>query len=342
MQKRLNADWFGHNKKLYTSQYITKVIFLLVASFLAPILLLCGFKGDWNECGTSDVFKKYISPNEPCIRYLANVVSYLFFIILLIVNVSLKSNADSPLETLSVLDWTILVFVFALVVQELRQAFGYIEKKSFVIYAQNWSNIVDCVLILSFALYYLLLFVGYYRLTEKFEVIRISFHVFGVCCLISCVRFVWYLQAHPLLGPIQVSFVEIFSVVVQFLVILGTLMVGFAICITSVYSAVLRKVLERLQTLLHPMLSQGKKNGFSSCFSFMNVSQDVVFVEDSILVSVWNDRSRKFRIRQRRRKSCRFEHSCYVVGPRRDHFAEHVDRFDKYCPSKSAGLLISA
>ena len=107
-------------------------------------------------------------------------------------------------------------------------------------YRANLGNVVDLFLVFTFITYYVLLFVGYYAIDDGFQVIRASFHVLGFASLISIVQFLSYPQAHSVLGPIQLSFVGIFYDVVLFLIILGTFLIGFAVCITSVYSAPLK------------------------------------------------------------------------------------------------------
>ena len=170
---------------------------------------------------------------EPCVSYIAYVTSYLFFIVLLIANASLKSSSDFPATTPSDLDWIILIFVFSLVLREVDHAISHGNQiKS---YLKNWTIIFDVCLLLVFVVYYFLLLVGYF--SSAFNAVRASFHVFGLASLMSSIRFLPYLQAQSVLGPIQISFFRLFSNVLYFLVILGTFLIGFAVSITSVYSA---------------------------------------------------------------------------------------------------------
>ena len=172
---------------------------------------------------------------ERCVAYITSAVTYLLFVVLLIIDVSLKSNANTQATSPSVLDWIVFVFVVALVLQEIYQALGH--RNDLKKYIRKWTNVFDIFLILIFVTYFCLLFVGYYAIDDSFEVVRASFHVLGFASLMSCVRFLSYLQAHAVLGPIQLSFVGIFYDVVLFLIILGTFLIGFAVSITSVYSA---------------------------------------------------------------------------------------------------------
>ena len=190
---------------------------------------------------------------EPCIAYIANAVTYLFFVVLLIANVSIKSSAHSPATSPSVLDGIVLAFVVALLFQEIRQAYGH--RSAFKNYIAKWSNLFDIFLVFTFIVYYVLLFVGYYAIDDGFEVIRASFHILGFASLISIVRFLSYLQAHAILGPIQLSFVGIFYDVVLFLIILGTFLIGFAVCITSVYSAPVKSLGASENATLHDGVS---------------------------------------------------------------------------------------
>ncbi|XP_065839479.1 short transient receptor potential channel 4-like isoform X4 [Oscarella lobularis] len=233
VQEKIKSDWYGDRETLKKRQYVYEVSRFLAKAFLLPFLLI--FWLPCLRCSYESLTKQWFRTEIPCVAYIANAVTYLLFVILLIVDVSLKSNADTPATSPSVLDWIVFVFVVALLLQEISQAIGHLGAlKSYI---TNWSNVFDIMIVLTFIAYYVLLFVGYYAIDDSFEIIRASFHVLGFAALISIVRFLSYIQAHAVLGPIQLSFVGIFYDVGLFLVILGTFLIGFAVSITSVYSA---------------------------------------------------------------------------------------------------------
>ena len=175
--------------------------------------------------------------DERCIAYVADAVANVAFVVLLIVDVVLKS-IESPATSPTVLDWIVFVFVVGFVLQELSQMYDH--KGTFRSYATDWNNLLDVFLVVDFVAYYCLLFVGYYVVDDNFSVIRASFHVLGFGILIFCGRFLSYLQLLERLGPVQLSFVAIFYDFVSFLIILVSFMIGFAVSLTSVYSAVVK------------------------------------------------------------------------------------------------------
>eukprot|EP00118_Oscarella_pearsei_P023981 m.294767 g.294767 ORF g.294767 m.294767 type:complete len:999 (+) comp40755_c0_seq55:585-3581(+) len=224
--------WLSVKETVTTLQYVRKVSWYLVRILLIPFALVFWLPFLW--CDYEKLSERWMK-EQPCIVFVANAVSYLFFVALVVADVSLKSSQNPATEP-SALDWIILVFVLALILQEVAQLLqGYRGKKKN--YFKSWSNIFDIILIVTFLTYYLCLFAGYYGIEDGFSAIRTSFHVLGIASLISCVRFLSYLQVHIHLGPIQASFVRIFYEVVLFLIVLGVFLVGFAVSMTSVYSA---------------------------------------------------------------------------------------------------------
>ena len=233
----MKTSWYGQ-VRLKNRQYTYKVFLFLAKAFLLPFVFafcLCCLR---YSCLRTR-YTEFMKVDELIIVYIANAVSYLLFVLLLVINVSLKSS-DIPATSPSNLDWIVLVFVVALTLQEIAQALSHRQK--LVHYATNWSNILDIFLSLTFTSYYVLLFVGYYAIDDGFQVIRASFHLFGFASLLSTNRLLWYLKATALLGPIQLSFFGIFYDVVLFLSVLLNFLIGFAVCITSVYSAPVKSV----------------------------------------------------------------------------------------------------
>ena len=233
----VKTSWYG-KVRLGRRQYAYKVFLFLAKAFFLPFVFAFCLPCLRFSCLRTR-YTEWMKVSELVIVYVANTVTYLLFVLFLVINVSLKSS-DIPATSPSNLDWIVLVFVVALALQEVAQAFSHRQK--FTHYAANWSNILDIVLIISFTSYYVLLFVGYYAVDDGFQVIRASFHFLGLASLLSTVRFLWYLQAHSLLGPIQLSFFGIFYDVLLFLVILGTFLIGFSVSLTSVYSAPVKSV----------------------------------------------------------------------------------------------------
>ena len=228
-----------------------KVPLFLMKTFLLAFFFV--FLLPCRQCNLKSLSRKWMTTVEPCIAYVANAVTYLLFVVLLIANASLKSNTVAIATSLSVLDWIVFVFVVALLFQGIYQAYGH--GRDLMNYRTNLGYVVDWFLVFAFITYYVLLFVGYHAIDDGFEVIRASFHVLGFASLISIVRFLSYLQDHSVLGPIELSFVGILYDVVLFHIILGTFLIGFSVCITSVYSAPVKSLGASANATVHDEVS---------------------------------------------------------------------------------------
>ena len=73
--------------------------------------------------------------------------------------------------------------------------------------------------------------------TKNLLLMRISEHVFAVAAGVSFLRVLHYSQVSHKLGPIQISFIEITTEVVSFVVILGVVLVAFALALSGSYTA---------------------------------------------------------------------------------------------------------
>ena len=217
------------------SKYLLKMLFL---PFL--IIIKLPTKYHWDYDRFSEDFLRNV---EPVVAFIANAISFAVFLLFLIGNVIINnrvSRCDNLEEAkgcaLDALDWVVFVFVIGLIVQEVTQ----FRKIKFSEYISSATNIIDLIVLFLFIIYYLLTMTGFYSSADidvRYQLVRASYHVLGFAALISCIRFLSYLQVHPELGPIQLSFGGIASRVLMFLIILGTFLVGFAVSITSIYSA---------------------------------------------------------------------------------------------------------
>jgi hypothetical protein len=215
--------------------YLLKMLFL---PFFMIILLPCYW------CNYNSFTNQFLEKGvEPIIQFIANAFSYVIFLLCLIANVVFDNEMSrcDNLEDgsgcgLKALDWIVLVFVAAMIMQEATQ----LKKIGSGVYVSTPINILDLTVIFLFIVYYSLAIVGFYSHVDihvRYELVRASYHVLGFVALVCSIRFLSYLQVHPVLGPIQLSFSDIISDVMMFLIILGTYLVGFSVSVTSVYSA---------------------------------------------------------------------------------------------------------
>jgi hypothetical protein len=194
-------------------------------------------------CDYGRFTKEYLEKVEPVVAFIANAVSFVIFLLFLIGNVIINNEVSrcDNLEkgkgcSLDVLDWIVFVFVLGLIAQEVVQ----FQKIPFSQYISSPANIIDIAVLFLFNTYYVLTMTGFYSSLDihvRFQLVRASYHVLGFVALVCCIRFLPYLQVHPKLGPIQLSFRGIASRMLMFLIILGTFLVGFAVSLTSIYSA---------------------------------------------------------------------------------------------------------
>jgi hypothetical protein len=247
VQGCLKDAWYGRGREcrgtfLKKREYATKVILYLLKTLFLPffmIIKLPSYGCNYNLFSTDFLERKV----EPVTQFIANAISYAIFLICLIANIIFDNEISrcDNLEDgrgcgLKALDWIVLVFVVGLIVQEAIQ----LNRIAFGEYVSTLSNILDLTIIFLFIVYYFLAIVGFYSHVDihvRYELVRASYHVLGFTALISSIRFLSYLQVHSVLGPIQLSFSDIISDVMMFLVILGTFLVGFSVSVTSVYSA---------------------------------------------------------------------------------------------------------
>ena len=221
---------------------MTKVSKYLMKMFLLPFFMIIMLPQ--YSCNYTQFAHEFLERDvEPVIVFIANSISYAVFLACLIINVILNnevSRCENLVEGigcgLSALDWVVFLFVLGLIVQEATQ----LNNIKFTQYCSSVTNILELILISLFVVYYSLAVIGFYShvdINYRYQLVRASYHVLGFAALISCIRFLSFLQVHSVLGPIQVSFADILADVLMFLVILGTFLVGFAVSVTSIYSA---------------------------------------------------------------------------------------------------------
>eukprot|EP00118_Oscarella_pearsei_P023161 m.273528 g.273528 ORF g.273528 m.273528 type:complete len:542 (+) comp40578_c0_seq7:67-1692(+) len=214
IQNELRSKW-GESRGLPFA-----VLFYLFYSLFHPFLQRCLSR------------KSAVVKNELSGIYFANAFMYVVFILLVSFNVSQKANRDTIEESLSSLDWVILVFVMAIFWQEVTRLLNYSPNCDE--YFKQWSNIFDMLLIAIFTVYFALRGAGFVE--NEYNILRASFHVLGWASLIACIRLLFFCQAIPKLSAILSSFAGIVSDMILFLVILGTFQLGFGLALASVYS----------------------------------------------------------------------------------------------------------
>ncbi|XP_065839482.1 uncharacterized protein [Oscarella lobularis] len=100
VQEKIKFYWYGESGEsgesceLNKRQYVYKVFWFLLKAYLLPCLFV--FVLPLSQCSYRNLFRAWMESVEPCIAYIADAVTYLFFVVLLIANVSIKSIAPIP------------------------------------------------------------------------------------------------------------------------------------------------------------------------------------------------------------------------------------------------------
>lgn len=222
--KRANREKWYH--------FLDLIFILLLQSLLIPIYLLsfplcCCYHCCCWQCD-KDYFISILPLNPkklPIVTFGGSLIGYVIFLGFLMARIILGDDEGE----FSWLDWVILLYIVAMAAEELYQIIT-----RGMAYC-NVTNVLDVGLIILFIAFYAFRAIG--SASDNLLALRVSEHVFAVAAALAFVRVLYYLQIHHRLGPIQISFGEITTEVVSFLVILSVFLLSFGIAISGVYNA---------------------------------------------------------------------------------------------------------
>lgn len=207
------------------------LLFLLQSLFFPVYLLSFPLCCCYHRCGRNwgkDEFVGLlpINPQQlPIVTFSGSLIGYVIFLVFLTARIALGDNEGQ----FTWLDWVILVYIVAMVAEELYQIITRGLEYLGV------ANILDDLVVILFCVFYVVRGLG--SALDSLPVLRASEHVFAISAALAFLRILYYLQIHRRLGPIQVSFKEITTEVISFLVILGVFLLSFGIAISGVYNA---------------------------------------------------------------------------------------------------------
>ena len=161
----------------------------------------------------------------PIVTLCSDMIGYLIFLSFLITRIAYYTAEPN----LTWIDWVIMLYITAMFAEEIYQLSN--EQTSYF----NITNVLDISIILLFCCFFILRIVG--SPTQNFLVMRISEHAFAVAAGVAFIRVLHYLQVSRKLGPIQISFIQITAEIVSFVVILGVVLVAFALVLSGSYTA---------------------------------------------------------------------------------------------------------
>ena len=167
-----------------------------------------------------------ITPSRyPVVTFCSDMIGYLIFLAFVITRIAYYTAEPN----LTWIDWVILLYVTAMIAEEIYQ----ISNKQTLYF--NITNVLDISIILLFSCFFVLRIVG--SPAKNLLMMRISEHVFAVAAGVSFLRVLHYSQVSRKLAPIQISFIEITTELVSFVVILGVILVAFALALSGSYIA---------------------------------------------------------------------------------------------------------
>ena len=136
---------------------------------------------------------------------------------------------DSPEHIFAWFDWILLLYVVAMVVEEIYQIIKHGRRYVTI------TNGCDVAMIVCFCTFFLIRLFG--NATDNLTMHRVSKHVFAVAVALSFLRLLYYMQVNHKLGPILFSFKAVWAEVASFVSILGIVLVAFGTALTVVYNA---------------------------------------------------------------------------------------------------------
>ena len=209
----------GKRWRMYCSLPWLIFVFLL-RCLLFPISIL--IKALCAHCKCDKLL--YDPRRLPIVTFYSSMVSYMVFLGLVIAHVT----EDSPHRFFSLVDWILLLYVVAMVAEEVYQIKN--QRRRYV----TVTNGCDVLMILCFFMFFVFRVIGF--ATDSLRLYRVSEYVFAVAAALSFLRLLHYIQVIRKLGPILFSFKAIYKEVVSFMTILVIMLFAFAIAVTVVYN----------------------------------------------------------------------------------------------------------
>lgn len=214
--------------------------------FLVPIGLICLVSSkriDWLRKGLRHFVVNVAGKRFRASRFVLFIwysLSYLVFFSL-VISVSVLGVSPSSIESL---EWVILVYWLSLILEEYMR----IRNTPLRIYAREWSNGCDFLVILLFLFYFVLRFVGVYA--GSLQSSRAASHVFGVAGFIACLSLLHYVQMYLLqsVGLVIISVGRVLPKMLNFIALLAMFLIAFGVWVTGIQRGSLYLAHERQTT----------------------------------------------------------------------------------------------
>eukprot|EP00049_Salpingoeca_infusionum_P005248 m.90186 g.90186 ORF g.90186 m.90186 type:complete len:781 (-) comp12910_c1_seq1:133-2475(-) len=231
-QEFLKEMWLGQ----FTAHYGSRIYVVLIKFFLFPILFpyylflyLIQTPRSLAFSALGDYLKLC---HTPFVKFVGNMISFVGLIVLVIVVASQPSQAvPNSAEVV------LAVWIVALWVQEIREMY---QTPSHIYLSSSW-NLIDMIVYLSWGCVLglrVFLYIDRNDTVNNEGMLYAANQLFAFSGVLAGVRFLNVLEAHYLLGPLQVSIKRIVQDLLVFLSILIVFMFSFAIGLTKIHQSV--------------------------------------------------------------------------------------------------------
>ncbi|XP_078578722.1 uncharacterized protein LOC144863426 [Branchiostoma floridae x Branchiostoma japonicum] len=259
VQRLLRELWYDRLLPIVQSKpawllvliYISSLILLPLAGLGYGLLYICGTCtacGNEEEgtgcyrCKWRDNFHRYFSfifvdcRHSALIKFWANLMSYLVFICILVIQCGRPFQVNAPLE---VVDYILTLWLAGQLMQEAKQM---VEAPSFFLYITNSANSVDLVMfLLLITITFCQVLVEFTRQMIGDATVAVDLQIVAEICtalvtIIAFMRLTYYVQVHETFGPLQLSFIKMIKDVILVLIVLMVVLVAFSCGVVEVYS----------------------------------------------------------------------------------------------------------
>eukprot|EP00043_Microstomoeca_roanoka_P019864 m.231087 g.231087 ORF g.231087 m.231087 type:complete len:773 (+) comp17063_c5_seq1:303-2621(+) len=228
-QEYLKELWLGQYVAVYGASFFGILLKYLLFPVLFPYLLMIFLFQTPRNLQFSRLGDYIRLCHTPFVKFVGHMASFILFLMLLIITVALKSEIVPNTAEIVLAIW-----VCSLVFQEIREIYQTPSR----VYLRSLWNWLD---LSNQALYVVVFALRSYLYSQRDtrdnndNLLFISNLIFAFAGLLSGLRFLNVLEAHYLLGPLQISIREILSDLFVFVAILLVFMIAFAVALTKVY-----------------------------------------------------------------------------------------------------------
>lgn len=245
VQRAVRVAWYGDEQGLCWKRFFKSLLLFLlhvfVYSLAAPVVWVLTPLHKNNLSTSVDtpigIMTKLVfsfpTSSMAVVNYVVHAFSLVLFVLVLVITIHDGSSVSHFISA----EWILLLFLFGMIEEEIRQVRRYKLKRYLSL--QSINKWIDAIVAVVLIFYFLLRVIAVLSpdFNYRSHIQRAAVHLLGFMTLIACIRIITFLQAHSTLGPIQISFLRVAADVVTFLVILAMFLFGFSTCVAAIYSS---------------------------------------------------------------------------------------------------------